>query len=171
MAKTTTPLSPRGQNRRRRRLFFFHDNFHFLLLLSSSLLLFSTTPTMCLAFSSSSASSHRFHPSEDELSRVRSAKFISCPGWRLNAHPELKKLLKRDVEKRVRFGEKVSVEWQNGSPVYLEFLDEDGAKVNDLKRNVEQLSVEEISDILGKFGFHDIDKRFRDDAHVVGFVG
>jgi len=83
----------------------------------------------------------------------------------------LKKLLKRDVEKRVRFGEKVSVEWQNGSPVYLEFLDEDGAKVNDLKRNVEQLSVEEISDILGKFGFHDIDKRFRDDAHVVGFVG
>jgi hypothetical protein len=24
---------------------------------------------------------------------------------------------------------------------------------------------------LGKFGFHDIDKRFRDDAHVVGFVG
>ncbi|CAL6302907.1 unnamed protein product [Bathycoccus prasinos] len=100
---------------------------------------------MCLAFSSSSASSHRFHPSEDELSR--------------------------DVEKRVRFGEKVSVEWQNGSPIYLEFLDEDGAKVNDLKRNVEQLSVEEISDILGKFGFHDIDKRFRDDAHVVGFVG
>ena len=57
----------------------FHD-FHFLLLLSSSLLLFSTTPTMCLAFSSSSASSHRFHPSEDELSRVHSAKFISCPG-------------------------------------------------------------------------------------------
>jgi hypothetical protein len=80
MAKTTTPLSPRGQNRRRRRLFFFHNNFHFLLLLSSSLLLFSTTPTMCLAFSSSSASSHRFHPSEDELSRVHSAKFISCPG-------------------------------------------------------------------------------------------
>ncbi|CAL6305307.1 unnamed protein product [Bathycoccus prasinos] len=105
---------------------------------------------MCLmAFSSSSASSHRFHPSEDELSR----------------------LLKRDVEKRVRFGEKVSVEWHNGSPIYLEFLDEDGAKVNDLKRNVEQLSVEEISDILGKFGFHDIDKRFRDDAHVVGFIG
>ena len=57
------------------------NNFHFLLLLSSSLLLFSTTPMMmCLAFSSSSASSHRFHPSEDELSRVRSAKFISCPG-------------------------------------------------------------------------------------------
>ena len=63
------------------------------------------------------------------------------------------------------------MEWQNGSPIYLEFLDEDGAKVYDLKRNVEQLSVEEISDILGKFGFHDIDidKRFRDDAHVVGF--
>ena len=80
MAKTTTtPLSPRG--RRRRRRLFFHTNFHFLLLLSSSLLLFSTTPMMmCLAFSSSSASSHRFHPSEDELSRVRSAKFISCPG-------------------------------------------------------------------------------------------
>ncbi|CAL6296249.1 unnamed protein product [Bathycoccus prasinos] len=107
---------------------------------------------MCLAFSSSSVSSHRFHPSEDELSR-------------------LKKLLKQDVEKRVRFGEKVSVEWQNGSPIYLEFLDEHGTKVNDLKRNVEKLSVEEISDILGKFGFHDIDKRFRDDAHVVGFVG
>ena len=83
MAKTTTPLSPRGRRRRRRRLnrrLFFHNNFHFLLLLSSSLLLFSTTPMMCLAFSSSSASSHRFHPSEDELSRVRSAKFISCPG-------------------------------------------------------------------------------------------
>ena len=62
------------------------------------------------------------------------------------------------MEKRVRFGEKVSVEWQNGSPIYLEILDEDGAKVNDLKRNVEQLSVEEISDILGKFGFHDIEK-------------
>lgn len=73
------------------------------------------------------------------------------------------------MEKRFRFGEKVSVEWQNRSPIYLEFLDEDGAKVNDLKRNVELFSVEEISNILGKFGFHDKDKRFRDDAHVVGF--
>ena len=75
------------------------------------------------------------------------------------------------MEKQKRFGDKVTVEWSPGSPIFLEFLDENGARVNDLKRNVEQLSVEEISDILGKFGFHDIDKRFRDDAHVVGFVG
>jgi len=146
------------------RLFFHFQGFVLL-----SLLLFFSTLSACLAFSSSSSSSLHFHPSEDELSRVVSAKFISCPGWRLNSHPELKKLLKQDVEKRFRFGEKVSVEWQNRSPVYLEFLDEDGAKVNDLKRNVELFSVEEISNILGKFGFHDKDKRFRDDAHVVGF--
>jgi hypothetical protein len=34
---------------------------------------------------------------------------------------------------------------------------------------VEQFSVDEISDVLGKFGFHDKERRMRDDAHVGGF--
>ena len=63
----------------RRRLFFHSQRGGVLLLFLVGLSLLFNSP-MCLAFSSSSASSHRFHPSEDELSRVHSAKFISCPG-------------------------------------------------------------------------------------------
>jgi hypothetical protein len=81
----------------------------------------------------------------------------------------LKTLLKRDVEVKKRFGEKVTVEWIAGSPVFLAFMDETGQVVNDLKQNVEQFSVDEISDVLGKFGFHDKERRLRDDAHVGGF--
>ena len=46
---------------------------------------------------------------------------------------------------------------------------ETGQVVNDLKQNVEQFSIDEISDVLGKFGFHDKERRMRDDAHVGGF--
>ena len=81
----------------------------------------------------------------------------------------LKKLLKRDVEVNKRFGEKVIVEWAPGSSIFLAFLDETGQVVTDLKQNVEQFSIDEISDVLGKFGFHDKERRMRDDAHVGGF--
>ncbi len=73
------------------------------------------------------------------------------------------------MEKHKRFGDKVTVEWSPGSPIFLEFLDENGARVNDLKRNVEEFSIEDISDILGKFGFHDKERKKRDDMHVLGF--
>ena len=73
------------------------------------------------------------------------------------------------MEKQKRFGDKVTVEWSPGSPIFLEFLDENGARVNDLKRNVEEFSIEDISDIFGKFGFHDKERKKRDDMHVLGF--
>ncbi len=73
------------------------------------------------------------------------------------------------MEKQKRFGDKVTGEWSPGSPIFLEFLDENGARVNDLKRNVEEFSIEDISDILGKFGFHDKERKKRYDMHVLGF--
>tara|TARA_B110000977_G_scaffold36279_1_gene48553 strand:+ start:4079 stop:4399 length:321 start_codon:yes stop_codon:yes gene_type:complete len=68
----------------------------------------------------------------------------------LNKHPDLKKLLKSEIEKGAF--EKTTVRWERGHPVTLLILDRDDKEVE--RHAIETWTVDDVREALQTRGFH-----------------